>query len=53
MVASPDEAESRADVVLGVGTQYLLALADASQIENAKALLKADEVALKQATDFT
>jgi outer membrane protein TolC len=37
-------------VVLGVGTQYLLALADASQIENAQALEKADEVALRQAT---
>jgi outer membrane protein TolC len=37
-------------VTLGVGTQYLLALADASQIENAQALEKADEVVLQQAT---
>jgi outer membrane protein TolC len=37
-------------VTLGVGTQYLRALADASQIENAQALEKADEVALRQAT---
>jgi outer membrane protein TolC len=38
------------NVVLNVGTQYLLALADASQIENAQALEKADEVVLQQAT---
>jgi outer membrane protein TolC len=38
-------------VTLGVGTQYLLALADAAQIENAKALEKADEVAYQQAKD--
>jgi outer membrane protein TolC len=37
-------------VTLGVGTQYLLALADASQIQNAQALEKADEVVLQQAT---
>lgn len=37
-------------VTLGVGTQYLLALADAAQIENAKALEQADQVALNQAT---
>ncbi|WP_353065173.1 TolC family protein [Tunturibacter psychrotolerans] len=36
-------------VVLSVGTQYLLALADASQIANAQALEKADEVAYEQA----
>jgi outer membrane protein TolC len=36
-------------VTLGVGTQYLLALADESQIENAQALEKADEVAYEQA----
>jgi outer membrane protein TolC len=40
----------REGVALGVGTQYLLALADASQIENAKALEKQDEVALQQAS---
>ena len=38
-------------VTLSVGTQYLLALADAAQIENAKALEKADEVAYQQAKD--
>jgi outer membrane protein TolC len=41
----------RGGVTLAVGTQYLLALADASQIENAKALEKADEVAYQQAKD--
>lgn len=39
----------RGGVALAVGTQYLLALADASQIENAQSLEKADEVALQQA----
>jgi outer membrane protein TolC len=34
---------------IAVGTQYLLALADAAQIENARALEKADEVAYQQA----
>src|SRR3984885_9676332 len=38
-------------VTLGVGTQYLLALADQAQIENARALEKADEVAYQQAKD--
>ena len=38
-------------VTLAVGTQYLLALADAAQIENAQALEKADEVAYQQAKD--
>jgi outer membrane protein TolC len=38
-------------VTLSVGSKYLQALADASEIENAKALLKSDEVALQQATD--
>jgi outer membrane protein TolC len=38
-------------VTLAVGTQYLLALADAAQIENARALEKADEVAYQQAKD--
>ena len=37
-------------ITLGVGTQYLLALADQAQIENAKALERADQVALQQAT---
>ena len=38
-------------VTLSVGTQYLLALADAAQIENARALAKADEVAYQQAKE--
>jgi outer membrane protein TolC len=38
-------------VTLGVGTQYLLTLADAAQVENARSLEKADEVVLQQATD--
>ena len=37
-------------VTLGVGSEYLLALADQAQIENAKALEQADTVALQQAT---
>jgi len=40
----------RDGVTLGVGTQYLLALADAAQIENARALEKADEVVFNQAS---
>jgi outer membrane protein TolC len=36
-------------VVLQIGTKYLLALADASQIENAQSLEKADELVLHQA----
>ncbi len=40
----------RGGVTLGVGTQYLRALADASQIENAQALEKEDELVLQQAT---
>ena len=40
----------RGGVVLGVATQYLLALADASQIQNAQSLEKADEVVLQQAS---
>jgi outer membrane protein TolC len=38
-------------VTLSVGTQYLLTLADAAQIDNARALEKADEVAYQQARD--
>jgi outer membrane protein TolC len=41
---------SRGLVVLNVGNQYLKTLADQSQIDSAKALLRADEVLLKQAT---
>ncbi|MEG9438862.1 TolC family protein [Edaphobacter sp. HDX4] len=39
----------RGTVALNVGTQYLRAVADSAEIENARALLKADEVALNQA----
>src|SRR5882757_51003 len=49
-VASLTTLNTRGSVTLSVGTQYLLALADAAQIENAQALLKSDEVALNQAT---
>jgi outer membrane protein TolC len=38
-------------VVLAVGTYYLRALADAAQIENARALEKADREVLRVATD--
>src|SRR5258708_20876786 len=41
----------RGGVTLSVGSQYHLELADAAQIENAKALQKADEVAYQQAKD--
>jgi outer membrane protein TolC len=40
---------SRGLVVLNVGNQYLKTLADHSQIDSADALLRADEVLLKQA----
>jgi len=50
-VASMTELNAEGTVTLGVGQQYLLALADASQIENAQARVKADQVALQQATD--
>jgi len=40
----------RGSVTLSIGTAYLKALADTAQIEDAKALLKADEVAFNQAT---
>lgn len=48
--ASMTTRNSEGVVVLKVGTQYLQALADASQIENAQALEKADELVLHQAT---
>ena len=41
---------TRGTVVEAVGTQYLAALADEAQIANAKALVKADEEVLRQAT---
>lgn len=47
--ASLTTLNARGTVALSVGTQYLRALADASQIENAQALLKADQVAFEQA----
>lgn len=50
-VASLTERNVEGGVVVGVGTQYLLALADASLIENAKSLEKVDAEALRQATD--
>ena len=40
---------ARGGVVLAIGSGYLRALADASQIVNAQALLKADQVVLDQA----
>lgn len=49
-VASMTELNVEGGVTIAVGSQYLLTLADASQIENAEALEKADEVALHQAT---
>jgi outer membrane protein TolC len=49
-VASMTTLNTEGNVVLNVGTQYLLALADASQIENAQALEKADALVLQQAT---
>jgi len=48
-VASLTTLNQRGTVALSVGTQYLRALADASQIDNARALLQADQVAFEQA----
>jgi outer membrane protein TolC len=48
-VASWEMLNVRGAVALNVGTQYLRAVADAAEIENARALVKADEVALRQA----
>lgn len=42
----------RGNVALAVGTQYLKVLADAAQIENARALLQADQTELQQATSL-
>jgi outer membrane protein TolC len=50
IAASLTTLNARGTVALQVGTQYLLTLADAAQIENAQALVKSDEVALQQAT---
>ena len=49
-VAQMTELNAEGGVVIGVGTQYLLALADESQIENQKALEKAGTEALRVAT---
>ncbi|MBS1799677.1 MAG: TolC family protein [Acidobacteria bacterium] len=48
-VASWSMLNQRGTVVLNVATQYLRAVADAAEIENARSLVKADEVALHQA----
>jgi len=48
-VASWTMLNERGTVALDVATQYLRALADSAEIENARALLKADQVALNQA----
>jgi outer membrane protein TolC len=50
VVAQLTTKSGRNDMALRVGTAYLQALADASQITYAQALEKADEVALRQAT---
>jgi len=47
--ASLSTLNQRGVVALNVGTQYLRSLADAAQIDNARALLKADQVAFDQA----
>lgn len=48
-VASWTTLNERGTVALNVATQYLRAVADAAEIDNARALLKADQVALNQA----
>jgi len=50
-IASWEMLNQRGNVALSVGTQYLRTVADAAEIDNARALLAADEVALKQAKD--
>ncbi len=50
LVAQLNTKLGRGNVALAVGTQYLQCIADASQIANAIALEKTDEVALRQAT---
>ncbi len=49
-VASLNVLNTRGDVVLAVGMQYLAALADQAQIANAQALATADDEVLRQAT---
>ena len=46
-----DTLNARGSVVIGVGTQYLNALADAAQMDNTKALLQSDQLLLKQVVD--
>lgn len=48
-VASWTTLNERGTVALNVGSQYLRAVADAAEIDNAQALMKADQVALNQA----
>jgi len=48
-IASWDKLNTEGTVVLNVGTQYLRTVSDAARIENSRSLVKADEVALKQA----
>ncbi len=50
-VASMTELNQEGAVTIDVASQYLLALADAAEIENAKALVKSDEVAFQQADE--
>jgi outer membrane protein TolC len=49
-VASLNVLNTRGAVVQAVGNQYLAALADQAQIDNARSLEKADEEVLRQAT---
>jgi outer membrane protein TolC len=49
-VASLGTLNTRGGVVTAVGSQYLAAIADAAQIANARALVKADDEVLRQAT---
>jgi outer membrane protein TolC len=49
--ASMTTLNARGNVVLAIARQYLRALADSAQIANAQALLKADQLVLKQAID--
>ena len=50
-VASMTELNAEGAVTVSVGSQYLKALADASEIEYARSLEQADQVALRQATE--
>ena len=50
-VAGLETLNTRGGVALMVGGQYLTTLADAAQVENARAQVKSDEVAFQQARD--